>query len=115
MSLQVRLCKDAVITGRHQYLILVGSRYESYLSPSDSIVLALNQFFVLENDPTPDCGSQLPRATALILSSLGFIHDLHRGMQFHSDCLFKRSLFAYNRGRCLDSFVHPSIVMSSDR
>jgi hypothetical protein len=63
-------------------------------------VLALNPFFVLEcvscdfhlrfntllkstsgrNDPTPDRGSQLPRATALIISSLGFIHDLRQGL-----------------------------------
>ncbi|KAF7294546.1 Carn-acyltransf domain-containing protein [Mycena indigotica] len=50
--------------------------YESYLSHTDPVVLALNPFFVLENDPTPDRGSQLPRAAALIVSSLGFIHDL---------------------------------------
>ncbi|KAK7458880.1 carnitine O-acetyltransferase yat1 [Stygiomarasmius scandens] len=50
--------------------------YESYLSHSDPVVLALNPFFVLENDPTPDRGGQLPRAASLIISSLGFIHDL---------------------------------------
>ncbi|KAG2354684.1 hypothetical protein BDR07DRAFT_595929 [Suillus spraguei] len=54
--------------------------YESYLSHSDPVVLALNPFFVLENDPTPDRGSQLPRATALIILSLGFIHDLRQGL-----------------------------------
>ncbi|TFY61886.1 hypothetical protein EVJ58_g4233 [Rhodofomes roseus] len=54
--------------------------YESYLSHSDPVVLALNPFFVLENDPTPDRGSQLPRAASLILSSLGFIHDLRAGI-----------------------------------
>lgn len=50
--------------------------YESYLLQSDPVVLSLNPFFVLENDPMPDRGSQLPRAAALIISSLGFIHDL---------------------------------------
>ena len=35
---------------------------------------------MLRNDPTPDRGSQLPRASALIISSLGFIHDLRVGM-----------------------------------
>ncbi|KAJ3734874.1 carnitine acetyl transferase [Lentinula guzmanii] len=50
--------------------------YESYLSHSDPVVLALNPFFVLENDPTPNRGSQLPRAASLITASLGFIHDL---------------------------------------
>ncbi|KIK90875.1 hypothetical protein PAXRUDRAFT_831305 [Paxillus rubicundulus Ve08.2h10] len=54
--------------------------YESYLSHSDPVVLALNPFFVLENDPTPDRGSQLPRAAALIVSSLGFVHDLRAGL-----------------------------------
>ncbi|KAF9446565.1 acyltransferase ChoActase/COT/CPT [Macrolepiota fuliginosa MF-IS2] len=54
--------------------------YESYLSHSDPVVLALNPFFVLENDPTPDRGSQLPRAASLIISSLGFIHDLRTGI-----------------------------------
>ncbi|KAG7086322.1 hypothetical protein E1B28_002285 [Marasmius oreades] len=54
--------------------------YESYLSHSDPVVLALNPYFVLENDPTPDRGSQLPRAASLIVSSLGFIHDLRAGI-----------------------------------
>ncbi|KIM49753.1 hypothetical protein M413DRAFT_438894 [Hebeloma cylindrosporum] len=54
--------------------------YESYLSHSDPVVLALNPFFVLENDPTPDRGAQLPRASSLIISSLGFIHDLRAGI-----------------------------------
>lgn len=54
--------------------------YESYLQHSDPVVLSLNPFFVLENDPTPDRGSQLPRAASLIISSLGFIHDLRKGL-----------------------------------
>ncbi|KAH0584635.1 hypothetical protein H2248_010167 [Termitomyces sp. 'cryptogamus'] len=54
--------------------------YESYLSHTDPVVLALNPFFVLENDPTPDRGSQLPRAATLIVSSLGFVHDLRAGL-----------------------------------
>ncbi|KZV71963.1 acyltransferase ChoActase/COT/CPT [Peniophora sp. CONT] len=54
--------------------------YESYLSHSDPVVLALNPFFVLEDDPTPDRGSQLPRAASLVVSSLGFIHDLRKGI-----------------------------------
>ncbi|KAF8419832.1 hypothetical protein L210DRAFT_3400485 [Boletus edulis BED1] len=53
----------------------------SYLSHTDPVVLAFNPFFVLENDPTPNRGSQLPRAAALIISSLGFIHDLRAGLQ----------------------------------
>ncbi|KAI0261347.1 acyltransferase ChoActase/COT/CPT [Gloeopeniophorella convolvens] len=54
--------------------------YESYLQHSDPVVLALNPFFLLENDPTPSRSAQLPRAASLIISSLGFIHDLRAGM-----------------------------------
>ncbi|EJD00440.1 acyltransferase ChoActase/COT/CPT [Fomitiporia mediterranea MF3/22] len=54
--------------------------YESYLSHTDPVVLALNPFFVLEDDPTPSRGSQVPRAAALITSALGFIHDLRAGL-----------------------------------
>ncbi|GAA6035441.1 hypothetical protein JCM8097_000256 [Rhodosporidiobolus ruineniae] len=52
---------------------------ESYLSHSDSVVLSLNPFFILEDDPTPSRGNQLTRATSLILASLAFIHDLRTG------------------------------------
>ncbi|BGP28109.1 carnitine O-acetyltransferase [Rhodotorula toruloides] len=52
---------------------------ESYLSHADSVVLSLNPFFILEDDPTPARGNQLMRATSLILASLDFIHDLRTG------------------------------------
>lgn len=60
--------------------------YESYLSHSDPVVLTLNPFFILESDPTPDRGSQLPWAAFLIVSSLpdlriGFLEpDTVRGI-----------------------------------
>ncbi|POV99243.1 hypothetical protein PSTT_13917, partial [Puccinia striiformis] len=53
--------------------------YESYLQHSDSVVLSLNPFFILEDDPTPSRGNQLTRAASLILASVGFIHDLRTG------------------------------------
>ncbi|KAF5379902.1 hypothetical protein D9757_007181 [Collybiopsis confluens] len=50
---------------------------DSYIEEfCDPVVLALNPFFVLENDPTPNRGSQVARAASLIVASLGFIHDL---------------------------------------
>ncbi|SCV67108.1 BQ2448_5754 [Microbotryum intermedium] len=52
---------------------------ESYLSHSDSVVLSLNPFFILEDDPTPARGNQLMRASSLILASLGFVHDFRTG------------------------------------
>ena len=42
--------------------------------------------YYFRNDPTPDRGSQLPRAASLIISSLGFIHDLRAGM-LEPDCI----------------------------
>jgi carnitine O-acetyltransferase len=53
---------------------------ESYLSASDSVVLNLNPFFILEDDPTPSRGNQLMRTASLILASLTFIHDLRQGV-----------------------------------
>ncbi|GAA5851677.1 hypothetical protein JCM5353_007307 [Sporobolomyces roseus] len=53
---------------------------ESYLSYAESVVLSLNPFFILEDDPTPARGSQLMRATSLILASLSFVHDLREGV-----------------------------------
>ncbi|KIY44626.1 acyltransferase ChoActase/COT/CPT [Fistulina hepatica ATCC 64428] len=54
--------------------------YENYLSHSDPVVLALNPFFVLENDPNPATGGQMQRAASLIIATLGFIHDLRHGL-----------------------------------
>ncbi|CAG8501728.1 13530_t:CDS:2 [Ambispora leptoticha] len=50
--------------------------YDSYLNYSDSVVLNLNPFFVLEDDPTPARNNQVVRAASLILSSLKFIQAL---------------------------------------
>lgn len=51
----------------------------AYLDTTDSVVLNLNPFFILEDDPTPSRGSQMGRAVGLIMASLGFIHDLRTG------------------------------------
>lgn len=53
---------------------------ESYLTASDSVVLNLNPFFILEDDPTPSRGNQLMRTANLILASLAFVHDLRTGV-----------------------------------
>lgn len=52
---------------------------DSYLQASESVVLNLNPFFILEDDPTPSRGSQLMRTASLTLASLAFIHDLRTG------------------------------------
>jgi carnitine O-acetyltransferase len=48
----------------------------SYLNYDDPVVLNLNPFFVLEDDPTPSRSNQIARATSLILSSLKFASAL---------------------------------------
>ncbi|KAI7865971.1 acyltransferase ChoActase/COT/CPT [Spinellus fusiger] len=50
--------------------------YDSYLQHSDPVVLNLNPFFVLEDDPTPLRNDQVIRASSLIYSTLKFITDL---------------------------------------
>ncbi|OQR93505.1 choline/Carnitine O-acyltransferase [Achlya hypogyna] len=52
--------------------------YEAYFNYKESVVLNVNPFFVLEDDPTPTRAKQIPRAASLILSSLKFIHALRR-------------------------------------
>lgn len=51
----------------------------AYLDTTESVVLNLNPFFVLEDDPTPSRGNQMGRAVGLIMASLGFVHDLRTG------------------------------------
>jgi len=53
---------------------------EAYLAPNASVVLNLNPFFVLEDDPTPAGNSQVVRASSLVYSSLKFVSDLRRGL-----------------------------------
>ncbi|RHY29941.1 hypothetical protein DYB32_009456, partial [Aphanomyces invadans] len=46
--------------------------YEAYFNYKASVVLNVNPFFVLEDDPTPTRANQISRATSLIVSSLKF-------------------------------------------
>lgn len=46
---------------------------QAYLNADSSVVLNLNPFFVLEDDPTPARNNQLARASSLIYSSLKFV------------------------------------------
>ncbi|KAG0169405.1 hypothetical protein DFQ28_003955 [Apophysomyces sp. BC1034] len=50
--------------------------YDSYLQYTDPVVLNLNPFFVLEDDPTPLRNDQVIRASSLIYSTLTFIDAL---------------------------------------
>ncbi|GAA5804870.1 acyltransferase ChoActase/COT/CPT [Helicostylum pulchrum] len=50
--------------------------YDSYLHSTDPVVLNLNPFFLLEDDPTPLRNDQVIRASSLIYSTLTFVHAL---------------------------------------
>lgn len=49
---------------------------EAYLSPNTSVVLNLNPYFLLENDPNLVKQSQIPRAASLCFNSLKFAHSI---------------------------------------
>jgi carnitine O-acetyltransferase len=49
---------------------------EAYLSPNTSVVLNLNPYFLLENDPNLVKQSQIPRAASLCFNSLKFAHSV---------------------------------------
>lgn len=51
-------------------------RYDSYLQHTDPVVLNLNPFFLLEDDPTPLRNDQIVRASSLIYSTVTFIETL---------------------------------------
>lgn len=70
----------------------------AYLDTTESVVLNLNPFFILEDDPTPSRGSQMGRAVGLIMASLGFVHDLRTG-QLEPDSVRGNPLDMYQYAR----------------
>lgn len=69
---------------------------ESYLLGNDSVVLNLNPFFILEDEPDRERGSQLWRAATLTLETLRFVHDLRHEVLKPDDF----------RGKPLDMFQY---------
>lgn len=58
-------------------LILVPG-YDSYLNFDNPVVLNLNPFFLLEDDPTPARNNQVTRAASLVVSALEFIRAVRK-------------------------------------
>lgn len=54
------------------------SGYDSYLNYDNPVVLNLNPFFLLEDDPTPARNQQVTRAASLIVSALAFVRAVRR-------------------------------------
>ena len=54
------------------------SGYDSYLNFDNPVVLNLNPFFLLEDDPTPARNNQVTRAASLIVSALEFVRAVRK-------------------------------------
>jgi carnitine O-acetyltransferase len=52
--------------------------YDSYLNFDNPVVLNLNPFFLLEDDPTPARNNQVTRAASLVGSSLEFVRAVRK-------------------------------------
>ncbi|KAF7545195.1 hypothetical protein G7046_g9615 [Stylonectria norvegica] len=52
--------------------------YDSYLNFDNPVVLNLNPFFLLEDDPTPARNNQVTRAASLVVSSLEFVRAVRK-------------------------------------
>ncbi|KAI1479494.1 choline/Carnitine O-acyltransferase [Daldinia eschscholtzii] len=52
--------------------------YDSYLNFDNPVVLNLNPFFLLEDDPTPARNNQVTRAASLVVSALEFVRAVRR-------------------------------------
>lgn len=73
-DLQDRLKKYA--TGRTSYIEQFW--YDSYLNYDNPVVLNLNPFFLLEDDPTPARNDQVTRAASLVISALCFVRAVRK-------------------------------------
>jgi len=52
--------------------------YDSYLNFDNPVVLNLNPFFLLEDDPTPARNNQVTRAASLVISALEFVRAVRK-------------------------------------
>ncbi|PVH88110.1 carnitine acetyl transferas-like protein [Cadophora sp. DSE1049] len=73
-ELQDRLKKYA--TGKTSYIEQFW--YDSYLNFDNPVVLNLNPFFLLEDDPTPARNNQVTRAASLVVSALSFVRAVRK-------------------------------------
>ena len=73
-QLQEKLKKYA--TGKSSYIEQFW--YDSYLNYDNPVVLNLNPFFLLEDDPTPARGNQVTRAASLVISALCFVRAVRK-------------------------------------
>lgn len=58
--------------------LIMGTGYDSYLNFDNPVVLNLNPFFLLEDDPTPARNNQVTRAASLVVSALSFVRAVRK-------------------------------------
>ena len=61
-----------------QKRLIVNLGYDSYLNFDNPVVLNLNPFFLLEDDPTPARNNQVTRAASLVVSALSFVRAVRK-------------------------------------
>ena len=74
------------------------SGYDSFLNFDSSVVLNLNPFILLEDDPTPARNDQVTRAASLIISSLAFVRAV-RKEELPPDTVRNQTLCMYQYSR----------------
>ncbi|PGH12206.1 hypothetical protein AJ80_06826 [Polytolypa hystricis UAMH7299] len=72
--------------------------YDSYLNYDNPVVLNLNPFFLLEDDPTPARNNQTTRAASLVVSSLAFVRAV-RKEELTPDTVRGKALCMYQYSR----------------
>ena len=60
------------------FLLTPSIGYDSYLNFDNPVVLNLNPFFLLEDDPTPARNNQVTRAASLVVSALSFVRAVRK-------------------------------------
>lgn len=93
-GLQEKLQKYAV--GKTSYIEQFW--YDSYLNFDNPVVLNLNPFFLLEDDPTPARNNQVTRAASLVVSALEFVRAV-RLEELPPDTLRGKPLDMYQYSR----------------
>lgn len=93
-DLQEKLKKYS--TGKSSYIEQFW--YDSYLNFDNPVVLNLNPFFLMEDDPTPARNNQVTRAASLVISSLSFVRAV-RKEELPPDMMRKTPLCMYQYSR----------------
>ncbi|KXJ96881.1 carnitine O-acetyltransferase, variant 2 [Microdochium bolleyi] len=81
--------------------------YDSYLNFDNPVVLNLNPFFLLEDDPTPARNNQVTRAASLVVSALEFVRAVRRE-ELPPDMLKGKPLDMYQYSRLFGTARVPS-------